>query len=93
MTAVYDCVSAALSTCWLPVALQDDMQLAIDFFPYFRRSAQLLDEDPTLYCVSSWNDNGQVRCVVCSKLCTSSALVPPCFPSFLELPHVCDMAQ
>jgi GNT-I family len=41
-------------------ALQDDMQLAVDFFPYFRRTAQLLDEDPTLYCVSSWNDNGQV---------------------------------
>ena len=36
------------------------MQLAVDFFPYFRRTAQLLDEDPTLYCVSSWNDNGQV---------------------------------
>lgn len=40
--------------------MQDDMQLALDFFPYFHRTAQLLDEDSTLYCVSSWNDNGQV---------------------------------
>lgn len=42
------------------------MQLAVDFFPYFGRTAQLLDEDPTLYCVSSWNDNGQV--LVASQL-------------------------
>lgn len=36
------------------------MQLAVDFFPFFHRTAQLLDKDPTTYCVSSWNDNGQV---------------------------------
>lgn len=37
------------------------MQLAVDFFPFFHRTARLLDEDPTLYCISSWNDNGQVH--------------------------------
>ncbi len=56
--------------CWMPQTLtirsscnctQDDMQLAVDFFPLFARGAALLDADPTLYCVSSWNDNGQVR--------------------------------
>lgn len=41
--------------------LQDDMQLSVDFFPFFTAGAALLDADPTLYCVSSWNDNGQVR--------------------------------
>lgn len=39
---------------------QDDMQLAPDFFPFFEATAPLLDRDPTLYCVSSWNDHGQV---------------------------------
>lgn len=39
--------------------LQDDMKLAVDFFTYFEAGAQLLDADPDLYCVSSWNDHGQ----------------------------------
>lgn len=36
------------------------MQLAPDFFSYFEALAPVLDNDPTLYCVSSWNDHGQV---------------------------------
>lgn len=45
------------------VAVQDDMQLAVDFFSYFEATAPLLSSDPTLYCVSSWNDHGQDRYV------------------------------
>ena len=48
-----------LMCCESPVP-QDDMQLAVDFFPYFRATAAVLDADTSLYCVSSWNDNGQV---------------------------------
>jgi alpha-1,3-mannosyl-glycoprotein beta-1,2-N-acetylglucosaminyltransferase len=40
--------------------MQDDMQLAPDFFAFFAALAPVLDRDPTLYCVSSWNDHGQV---------------------------------
>ena len=40
--------------------MQDDMQLAVDFFPYFEAGARLLNDDRQLYCVSSWNDHGQV---------------------------------
>lgn len=40
--------------------LQDDMELSPDFFPYFEATAAVLDADPSLYCVSSWNDHGQV---------------------------------
>ncbi|KAK9812907.1 hypothetical protein WJX72_005613 [[Myrmecia] bisecta] len=45
------------------IILEDDMELAIDFFSYFGATAGLLDQDPSLYCVSSWNDHGQDRFV------------------------------
>jgi hypothetical protein len=41
--------------------LQDDMDLAPDFFPYFETLAPMLDADAGLMCISSWNDHGQVR--------------------------------
>ena len=43
--------------------LQDDMKLAPDFFTLFNATAPLLDRDPSLFCVSSWNDHGQARFV------------------------------
>jgi GNT-I family len=54
------------------------MQLAVDFFPFFRRTAQLLDEDPTLYCVSSWNDNGQVGLDTLQATAIAAPLVQSC---------------
>lgn len=32
---------------------------APDFFEYFRATRPLLSKDPTLWCVSAWNDNGK----------------------------------
>ncbi len=43
------------------IILEDDMEIAVDFFSYFERAAQLLQQDPTLYVVSSWNDHGQEK--------------------------------
>ncbi|KAI3435729.1 hypothetical protein D9Q98_001787 [Chlorella vulgaris] len=40
------------------VVVEDDMLFSPDFLLYFRATAPLLDADPTLWCVSSWNDNG-----------------------------------
>lgn len=37
------------------------MELAPDFFSYFQALAPLLDRDPKLMCISSWNDHGQAR--------------------------------
>ena len=37
----------------------DGHQVAPDFFDYFEATAPLLYSDPTLFCVSAWNDNGQ----------------------------------
>jgi len=41
------------------VIVEDDLDIAPDFFDYFRATRPLLDEDPTLFCVSAWNDNGK----------------------------------
>jgi len=40
------------------IILEDDMELSPDFFSFFEATAPILDADPTLWCVSSWNDNG-----------------------------------
>lgn len=45
------------------VILEDDMILSPDFLTLFTETAHLLDTDPTLMCVSSWNDNGMTRLV------------------------------
>jgi len=39
--------------------LEDDMELAPDFFEYFAALAGVLDADDSLWCISSWNDNGR----------------------------------
>ncbi len=39
------------------------MKLAPDFFSYFTTLSPLFDVDPSLYCISAWNDNGQERFV------------------------------
>ena len=44
------------------------MALAPDFFSYFEALAPVLDRDPTLYCVSSWNDHGQVSSCIEEQL-------------------------
>mmetsp|Transcript_17449 Transcript_17449/g.31476 ORF Transcript_17449/g.31476 Transcript_17449/m.31476 type:complete len:560 (-) Transcript_17449:116-1795(-) len=40
------------------IFLEDDLLLAPDFLSYFRSTAWLLREDPSLFCVSAWHDNG-----------------------------------
>ncbi|CAK9038572.1 unnamed protein product [Durusdinium trenchii] len=40
------------------IFIENDLILAPDFLWYFRLAAPLLDRDPSLWCVSSWNDNG-----------------------------------
>lgn len=45
------------------IILEDDMEIAPDFFDYFEAGAALLDSDKSLLAVSSWNDNGQKQFV------------------------------
>jgi hypothetical protein len=39
--------------------LSDDLDIAADFFDYFLATRPLLETDPSLFCVSAWNDNGK----------------------------------
>ncbi|CAI5465297.1 unnamed protein product, partial [Closterium sp. Yama58-4] len=45
------------------IILEDDMELAPDFFDYFEAASNLLDVDESILAVSSWNDNGQKQFV------------------------------
>ncbi|KAK2633097.1 hypothetical protein EUGRSUZ_L00584 [Eucalyptus grandis] len=40
------------------IILEDDMEIAPDFFDYFEAAAALMEKDKTIMAVSSWNDNG-----------------------------------
>lgn len=41
----------------------DDLDVSSDFFEYFLGTYPLLKKDPTLWCVSAWNDNGKAGLV------------------------------
>lgn len=44
----------------VPVAiLSDDLEVAPDFFQYMSAGLRLLQRDPSVWCVSAWNDNGK----------------------------------
>eukprot|EP01137_Pigoraptor_chileana_P027764 Opistho-2@10714 len=40
------------------LVMEEDVDSAPDLLEYFRQTVPLLDLDPTLYCVSAWNDQG-----------------------------------
>eukprot|EP01060_Flectonema_neradi_P009543 TRINITY_DN1679_c0_g2_i1.p1 TRINITY_DN1679_c0_g2~~TRINITY_DN1679_c0_g2_i1.p1 ORF type:complete len:477 (+),score=96.20 TRINITY_DN1679_c0_g2_i1:96-1526(+) len=40
------------------IILEEDIDVASDFFTYMKAASPLLDE-PDIFCVSSWNDNGK----------------------------------
>jgi hypothetical protein len=41
------------------IVVEDDMVFSPDFMSYFVQLAPLYAADPSIYCISSWNDNGQ----------------------------------
>lgn len=41
------------------IIVEDDLNVAPDFYEYFLGTQQLLKNDSTLWCVSAWNDNGK----------------------------------
>jgi alpha-1,3-mannosyl-glycoprotein beta-1,2-N-acetylglucosaminyltransferase len=42
------------------VILEEDLHIAPDFFEYFQATSKILDEDPSLFAVSAFNDNGHM---------------------------------
>ncbi|EDW02675.1 alpha-1,3-mannosyl-glycoprotein 2-beta-N-acetylglucosaminyltransferase [Drosophila grimshawi] len=45
------------------VIVEDDLNVAPDFFEYFLGTHKLLKQDSSLWCVSAWNDNGKANVV------------------------------
>ncbi|XP_066937635.1 alpha-1,3-mannosyl-glycoprotein 2-beta-N-acetylglucosaminyltransferase isoform X1 [Macrobrachium rosenbergii] len=45
------------------IIVEDDLDVAPDFYEYFSATYQILRADPTLWCVSAWNDNGKPNLV------------------------------
>lgn len=45
------------------VVVEDDLEVAPDFFEYFQATYPLLRADPSLWCVSAWHDNGKEQMV------------------------------
>ena len=43
------------------IILEEDIEVAPDFFSYFTATAPLLYQDDSLLCVSAFNDNGQEK--------------------------------
>lgn len=42
------------------IIVEDDLDISPDFYEYFSATYSLLTADPTLWCVSAWNDNGKM---------------------------------
>uniref|UniRef100_T1IT97 Protein O-linked-mannose beta-1,2-N-acetylglucosaminyltransferase n=1 Tax=Strigamia maritima TaxID=126957 RepID=T1IT97_STRMM len=40
------------------IIIEEDLDIAPDFFSYFSQTLRLFEEDPSVYCVSAWNDQG-----------------------------------
>ena len=58
------------------VIVEDDLEIAPDFYDYFAATRPLLDQDPTIWCVSAWNDNGKEECVKDNGLLFRSDFFP-----------------
>jgi alpha-1,3-mannosyl-glycoprotein beta-1,2-N-acetylglucosaminyltransferase len=41
------------------IMLEEDLEIAPDFFPYMEAAAAVMDRDRSVWCVSAWNDHGQ----------------------------------
>lgn len=41
------------------IIVEDDLDISPDFYEYFSALHPILKSDPTLWCVSAWNDNGK----------------------------------
>eukprot|EP00112_Aurelia_sp_Birch-Aquarium-sp1_P004363 Seg1493.5 transcript_id=Seg1493.5/GoldUCD/mRNA.D3Y31 product="Protein O-linked-mannose beta-1 2-N-acetylglucosaminyltransferase 1" protein_id=Seg1493.5/GoldUCD/D3Y31 len=40
------------------IILEEDLDVSKDIFHYFSQTMPLLESDPSLYCISAWNDQG-----------------------------------
>lgn len=58
------------------IILEEDLELAFDFFAFMAGMAPVFDKDPSLYCVSGFNDNGKAALVEDSSAVYRSDFFP-----------------
>lgn len=58
------------------IVLEDDMEIAHDFFEFMLATSPLFDQDDSLYCVSGFNDNGKPEHVSDASLAYRSDFFP-----------------
>ncbi|KAF9804029.1 hypothetical protein SFRURICE_019225 [Spodoptera frugiperda] len=49
------------------IIVEDDLDISPDFFEYFLGTYPLLLKDPSLWCISAWNDNGKMEVIDMSR--------------------------
>lgn len=57
------------STSDFAIIFEEDLIVSPDVFSYFSQTKHLLQEDPSLYCISAWNDNSYTHSSSDEKLC------------------------
>lgn len=57
----------------------DDLDLSADFFEYFIGTLPILQSDPSLWCVSAWNDNGKISHVSAESGTVRKSLLHACY--------------
>lgn len=45
------------------IIVEDDLDISPDFFEYFSALFPILHNDPSLWCISAWNDNGKAELI------------------------------
>ena len=45
------------------IILEEDLEVSTDIFDYFSQTLPLLETDPSVYCISAWNDQGYKHAV------------------------------
>lgn len=50
------------------IILEEDLEVSEDIFDYFTQTFPLLESDPSVYCISAWNDQGYQHAVHDSSL-------------------------
>lgn len=54
LTATFNIFPTAMHA----VILEEDLDVSEDFFSFFNQTIDLMELDPTIYCISAWNDQG-----------------------------------
>ncbi|CAG4963995.1 unnamed protein product [Colias eurytheme] len=49
------------------IIVEDDLDISPDFFEYFQGTYPLLLKDPSIWCISAWNDNGKKELIDLSR--------------------------